>query len=145
MDAKLRLLPLMQKIPILKDFNEKDHHQIIKNIKVEFFASDYLIFREGDAPDGLYIIESGQVRIFNSQPDGVQEIAVLGPNDFFGEMALISAHPRSASAITLENTVTFMLKKQDFDEMLVKDAEMAGRISRELMQRLEKNVRRQRN
>ena len=129
----------MQKIPILKDLNEKDHLQIIQNIKVEFFAGDYLIFNQGDAPDGLYIIETGRVRIFHPQPDdGFQEVAVLGDYDFFGEMALISEKTRSASAITLEETVTFMLKKRDFEELIIKDAEMASRISREFMQRLEK-------
>jgi signal transduction histidine kinase len=57
------------------------------------------IFSEGDAGQFLYLVESGQVRVFKSLPDGTQEtLGRVGPGDYFGEMAFFGQHARSAGA-----------------------------------------------
>jgi signal transduction histidine kinase len=57
------------------------------------------LFDEGRAGGHLYLVESGQVRVFKSMPDGTREIlGRVGPGDYFGEMAFFGRHARSASA-----------------------------------------------
>ena len=57
------------------------------------------IFEDGAAAEYLYLVESGQVRVFKSLPDGTQEtLGRVGPGDYFGEMAFFGQHARSASA-----------------------------------------------
>lgn len=60
--------------------------------KISIAAGAYL-FREGDSPDFLYILLSGQARTMV----GTHEVEVLGPGQIVGEMALIDNAPRSAS------------------------------------------------
>ena len=53
----------------------------------------------------MYMIRSGMVNIYASSQSGVEEeLARLGPGDFFGETTLTAPAPRTASARTLENT-----------------------------------------
>jgi CRP-like cAMP-binding protein len=62
------------------------------------FEDGEVIFRQGDAGSEMYVVFEGQVRIFRER-DGVEtELAELGPDEFFGEMALFDDKPRSASA-----------------------------------------------
>jgi CRP-like cAMP-binding protein len=142
MGDEMILLPILKKIPVLQGLNESDHKEIIKNITGEFFAKNFVIFNEGDEPDGLYIINTGQVRIFHPNPGGEpQEVAILSNNDFFGEMALISDKPRSASAVATKDTVAFMLTKKDFLALLSLNSEIAGRIHKEASMRTQQKKR----
>lgn len=61
------------------------------------------VFREGDLGDALYVILSGQVRLWRRATDGGQKVlALLGPSDHFGELAVFEPIPRTetASAVT---------------------------------------------
>ncbi len=60
-----------------------------------------LLFREGEAGAEAYVLKSGQVEVFVTGAGGERRIAVRGPNEIFGEMALIDARPRSASVRAL--------------------------------------------
>ncbi|MEW6168999.1 MAG: EAL domain-containing protein [Pseudomonadota bacterium] len=57
-----------------------------------------VIFREGDLGHHAYLIESGAVEIFIERPDGDRVLAQLGPDDLFGEMALVGDQTRTAGA-----------------------------------------------
>lgn len=65
---------------------------------LRLFSTDETIFREGDEADKAYIIESGFVEIFVGVGEDAMQLNVLGPGDIFGEMGLVDAAPRSASA-----------------------------------------------
>src|SRR2546426_4749450 len=72
------------------------------------FRKGTIIFHKDQAGDALYIAESGRILIFLPTQGGedlTAEVAV--PGDVFGELALLDGRPRSASADTLEDTVTF--------------------------------------
>ncbi|WP_052049745.1 EAL domain-containing protein [Leptolyngbya sp. KIOST-1] len=65
---------------------------------IRLFNGGETIFTEGSAPDRAYIIESGYVEIFVGAGADSLQLNVLGPGDIFGEMGIIDASPRSASA-----------------------------------------------
>ena len=63
------------------------------------YSAGGVIFRQGYPGDHAYVIEQGEVEIFNEWPDGrIESIAVLASGQMFGEMALTDDAPRSASA-----------------------------------------------
>lgn len=68
---------------------------------IQLFNAGETIFIEGHSADRAYIIESGYVEIFVGVGDDSLQLNVLGPGDFFGEMGIIDASPRSASAKAL--------------------------------------------
>lgn len=137
---KNSILPILKKIPLFQTFNEKDYEKIVKNITLQYYPPRYVIFGEKDDGEALYIIKAGKVRIFH--PVGGNEgekVADLKENDFFGEMALFSEEKRNASAITMTECELFKLFKKDFCELLLKDENMASRLSSEFIRRLKEN------
>lgn len=78
-----------------------------------------VLFREGEPGNSFYIIRSGKIKAFRRDEEGVEtDLAELGPGDSFGEIALLTGGPRSASAETLEDTVLNVLPKEYFDQVL---------------------------
>lgn len=65
--------------------------------------SFFLLLCTGDAADGMYFIEEGNVSIRLEQEGGEVEISVLGKGAYFGELALVTHRPRAASAYASEN------------------------------------------
>lgn len=138
----LSILPILKKIPLLADLNEEDHKEIIKHIEMQYYPAHKVIFNEGDPGDAVYIIKRGVIRIFHPGEDPVEdkEIAMLGDNDVFGEMAIISEKPRNASAQTMEESEIFVLKKDDFIQLVSSNPNMASRISSEFLKRFKINL-----
>ena len=68
-----------------------------------------MIFREGEPGDGLFMVIDGSVRISKHTATGEEALAILEPNAFFGEMALIDFLPRAADAIANAATEIFFI------------------------------------
>ena len=87
---------------------------------VKSFSKNEIIFREGDAASCLYDIHWGKVGIFaNYGADNESLLTELKPEEFFGEMGLLSHLPRSATAVALEdNTKVQLISEEVFSEYL---------------------------
>ncbi|KKP40037.1 MAG: CRP/FNR family transcriptional regulator, CRP/FNR family transcriptional regulator, anaerobic regulatory protein [Candidatus Peregrinibacteria bacterium GW2011_GWF2_33_10] len=133
------ILPILQKIPIFEKLNEAEHQDIIKKIELNFYPKDYTIFNEGDTADALYIIKKGLVQIYKGEGSAKNIFAALGEGDFFGEMALMSDMPRSASVETVEDSEIFILKKNIFFELVANSPDMAFHLSDECLRRMKEN------
>jgi CRP/FNR family cyclic AMP-dependent transcriptional regulator len=95
------------------------------------------LFRVGDAGDAMYFIESGRVRITVTDADGREVIlASLGHGDFFGEMAMLDGHGRSADANVTEDARLAVLTRENFLTFVSSDSrivlEMLSAITRRL-------------
>jgi CRP/FNR family cyclic AMP-dependent transcriptional regulator len=86
------------------------------------------IIRKGDLGDSLYIIAAGQVRVH----DGDRDLAVMGRNECFGELALLDSEPRAASVTAAEPSHLFRLAQDDFDALLKAQPEITRAINRAL-------------
>ncbi|WP_139923529.1 cyclic nucleotide-binding domain-containing protein [Hymenobacter sp. DG01] len=104
-------------VPIMKEVSFEDQHRI---------------FAQGDLGTSLFIIYTGQVGIFTEE----HQLAVFHEGDFFGELALLDAEPRSASAVAQGPVVAFRLDQEDFYDVMEECAEVLQNILRVLCQRL---------
>jgi cAMP-binding proteins - catabolite gene activator and regulatory subunit of cAMP-dependent protein kinases len=78
-----------------------------------------VIFSEGDNGHSLYLLASGNVRVFKSTPDGKETvIKVLRPGDIFAEVVLFERDVYPASAVALKNSIIYVLPKRQFYELL---------------------------
>lgn len=135
------MLDLLKKISFFENLSEAELEKILKICVKQSYAKDSVIFREGDPGDRCYIITAGSVRISKFIPNiGEEALAVLKPGSYFGEMALIDNFPRSANAITNENTEVFAINKTELDKVLIDDRGLGYKLlwtfTRTLSQRL---------
>lgn len=109
------------------------------------YQRNEVIFEEGNEGNDMFIIHRGRVRIVKKTTKGEgKALSILGPGEFFGEMALVDNSPRSASAIAEEQgTQLIVLDKPKFTYMVQQLPDFSLAIMRKLSQRLrETNIQR---
>ena len=96
-----------------------------------------LLFREGDRGRTMYVLQSGKIKISKAVDDEVKTLAVLGPGEFFGEMAILNDKPRTATAEVLEDAKLLVIDARTFEQMVVSNTEIAVRLIKKLARRLD--------
>jgi len=105
---------------------------IVPIMKEVSFHDEQQVFAKGDLGASLFIVYDGEVNIFS----GAQHLATFRKGDFFGELALLDAEPRSATAIAQGEVLAFRLDQEDFYDVMEERSEVLRNIMRVLCQRL---------
>jgi len=95
-----------------------------------------VLFREGETGKEMFVLQAGQVSISKRVRDIEKTLAVLGPGEFFGEMAIISNKARNASAVADKDSRLLVIDTRTFEAMVRSNAEIATRMIRKLAERL---------
>ena len=95
-----------------------------------------ILFQEGDRGAQMFVIRAGRVNIWKRIADSEITLAVLGPGEFFGEMALLEGLPRSAGATVIEDATLVEVDQEAFETLVRKNSEVAMRLMRRLSARL---------
>src|SRR5947209_11388082 len=103
---------------------------------VRTHAAGTVLFREAEKGEKMYVIRSGKVKIWKHISESEITLAVLGPGEFFGEMALLEGLPRSAGATIVEDAALIEVDAPSFELLVRKNAEIAVRLMRRLSSRL---------
>jgi CRP/FNR family cyclic AMP-dependent transcriptional regulator len=109
---------------------------LLPHTKERAYAKTTVIINEGDTSDTIYIILTGQVKVYLRNADGREvTLNVHGPGEYFGEMA-IDGGPRTASVVTLEACKFLTITKTDFKNLLSSNPDFALRLINRLTHRL---------
>lgn len=111
--------------------------EIASSITEVAFAPDEVIFVDASIGEGLYLLESGRVKLTKATKQGNEIIlGILHPNDFFGEMQMIDGVPRSAHAVAIEPSVVAIINQEAFHRLLREQYTAAANVMRALSTRL---------
>ncbi|MBI3926648.1 MAG: Crp/Fnr family transcriptional regulator [Armatimonadetes bacterium] len=128
---------LLRKIPLFSTSSLADLQRLWKVATLREFPPGNLLFVRGDPGDCLFLIKQGRVRIFLSNEAGQEwTLSVLGPFQFFGEIALFANCPRTASAQTLERVQAMTLQRDRFQDLLKQHPPMALPILNQMGSRM---------
>ncbi|HEX9010520.1 MAG TPA: cyclic nucleotide-binding domain-containing protein [Holophagaceae bacterium] len=127
--------------PLFRNLDETERAQILIIGQVRTYRADEVIFREGDAGDGLFIVVKGSVRISKRSATGEEALAVLEPPAYFGEMALIDMAARAADAIANGPTELFFIPLKDLRSLIEAHHQMALKILYALCEVLAQRLR----
>jgi CRP-like cAMP-binding protein len=100
------------------------------------YPKDTMIFSEGQPGEELYIIQRGSVKIVKIVDNNEVLLAVLKQADIFGEMSLLEAKPRSASAIAYEDCTLMAVNKENFQRMVSGQPQIVTRLTQLLAERI---------
>jgi uncharacterized membrane protein len=129
----------LRAVPIFESLDDEAADTICSMLSTEECDAGATLFRAGDAGDSMYLIEDGKVQISMKSSDGEELIlAMLGPGDFFGEMALIDGNPRSANASVIEPSRMAVLSRQHFLSFL----DTSPNVAIEMLTALSRRLRR---
>lgn len=107
----------------------------LKDAQLVFQAGEK-IFAQGDLGTEMFIIQDGEVQIVKHIAGESHVLSHLEKGDFFGEMAVLEALPRTADAVAVTEVRVVAINGSRFDEMLRKNPEVAVRIIRKYSKRL---------
>ncbi|ERP38880.1 Crp/Fnr family transcriptional regulator [Chitinivibrio alkaliphilus] len=109
--------------------------------RVKKYSKGDIIFNEGNTSDGLYLIKTGRVRVFKrvyTKGRIVEyELAQLGVNNIFGEMALLGECTRTASVRALTSTTCMRISKNVFEQHISKLPHWVHTVIKNLVIRLD--------
>src|SRR5882672_9843983 len=106
---------LLRTVPVFSDLSDPDVEALARLCTRRHYPKDTVVFFENEEGDFFFMIIEGRIKVTILGDDGREIIlSVLGPGDFFGEMALLDNEPRSATAIAAEDTELLSLHRTDF-------------------------------
>lgn len=133
----------LRQISLLSGLSRPQLEGVRKRLIASRFRAGEYIYRQGDEPDGLYLVERGQVQMETAGARGASPVAVIADGDVFGEGALLSEGVRSTSARTLTDVDAWMLRSEDFEDLMLQYPTLALNLSRVLQERLRATTQRQ--
>jgi CRP/FNR family transcriptional regulator, cyclic AMP receptor protein len=117
--------------------------QIAQDFAQRRFSQGEIIFREGDPGQVLYMVQTGQVRIFVNGIHGSETSVILcgRPGEVFGELAVIDGLPRSATAVAMAETTLLTIGRENFRKHMRQSPQLALNFLNELSVRVRYNTR----
>lgn len=137
------LMQTLKQVELFQGLTEPQLERLSALCQTQIWSRGDIIFKQGDAANTLYIIASGQVEIavHNAQGDLTPEV-YLGSGQIIGEMGLVDAGTRSASAIAAEdNTHIYSILADDLNRLCNDDTALGYRLMRHIAQDLSFKLR----
>ena len=114
-------------IDVFRDLPRREVERLAETTTMWTCTRGRTVYRSGEAGDTPFLLKKGRVQIVRESADGKRLVtAVLGPETFFGEMALVGQRfPRDSTAEALEDAVVCVLSRQDLHR-LIKEYPLVG-------------------
>jgi CRP-like cAMP-binding protein len=123
-------IELLSKVDLLRHLPPQAIESLLTNVRERHVRAGETVFQAGDPGDALYIVASGRVAVLQPTEQEERPIAELGEGKAFGEMALLSGAPRTATIRALEETELLQIEKTDFDRLVATDRDLAVGLQR---------------
>jgi CRP-like cAMP-binding protein len=128
---------LLRTVPIFSELTDTDITSLSRLTNRRRYPKDTVVFFENEEGDFFFTIVEGRIKVTILGDDGREIIlSVLGPGDFFGEMALLDNEPRSATAIAVEESELLSLHRTDFQSVLTDNRSITAALIKILTARL---------
>ncbi len=129
--------PLFRRFALFAELDDRELQSVAAVAKSRRYAKDDVVFHADESGDVFCLIKEGQVKVTMISPEGKEIIlSMLGPGDFFGEMALLDNEPRSATVVATEALEIVTIWRNDFLQILSENFSITKKVLAELSRRL---------
>jgi CRP/FNR family transcriptional regulator, cyclic AMP receptor protein len=115
---------LLRRVPLFSDLERRELESIARAMKSRTFSAGQQIAVEGESGVGFFVIEDGQAKV----TVGGDEVRTLGPGDYFGEVALITQGPRTATVTADSDLKTYGMTFWDFRPLVEDTPTLAWKL-----------------
>jgi len=141
MTSVLRALEILRRVQIFNGLTETELQFLAERAVPRAYKKGELLFTEGDPCTGLFVIESGQARIFKSSSSGREQVlAVEGPGSSIAELPLFDGGAYPASTAALNDARMYFISKQDFHSLCLVHPQVPLKVLKVVGARLRKLV-----
>lgn len=131
----------LRSVPMFSQLSEQEFAFLSSRIVARTFRAGETIFSEGDACSGLYVVETGNVRIFKSSAAGREQVlSIDGPGSSIAELPVFDGGPYPASAAAVTDSILLFFSKQDFQSLCLQFPQVALKVLKVLGGRLRRLV-----
>ena len=123
---------LVQGVPLFADLDKRELQGVANSMKERMFRAGQKIATEGQMGIGFFLIAEGTATVMK----GEDELASLGPGDYFGEIALIDDGLRTASVVADSELKAYGLTSWEFRPLVESNATIAWKLLRTMAARL---------
>ena len=128
---------VLKKIPYFADLTKQEMRALATRVSKKHLQRGELLFGEGDSCMGLFMVVTGEIRLFNLSPSGREQVlAVRGPGRSFGDPVVFDGGNHSASAAALEDTEVLFISRTDFQNFCREHPDVMFKVIAEVGSRL---------
>lgn len=140
-DARLSHARTIGKVSLFSGFNERELAFLQERVVSRKYVAGEVVFSEGEPCAGLYVVESGSIRIFKSSAGGREQVlSIEGPGSSVAELPVFDGGNYPASVVAIEDCVLLFVSKQDFQALCLAHPEVALKVLRVVGARLRRLV-----
>ena len=123
------VIPLLKKIPLFADLSESRLKQISPRFQYRYVEAGNFLFLKGDPGEGIYLLESGLIRLnFMPGEESVKTDSIQS-GDYFGLAGAMQRSPRMSDAIAILDSVLWFLSDSDLHEIIEKNPKMGIKVA----------------
>jgi CRP-like cAMP-binding protein len=124
-----KLRNVLQGVDFFTRLKLEELETLVENLKKRTVPRGHLIIQQGDKNvDAFYMIASGRCTVWIKKGSQMNKVADLGPENYFGERALITEEPRAATVRAETTSELYVLYKNDFNAILMKNPGIAQEL-----------------
>ena len=128
---------LLARVPLFQGFASRELDALVPAARAVTAEPRNEVFHKGDAGSQLYVVIEGRLKALTTSSEGNEVVFnVMGPGEVFGEMALLSECPRTATVRAIEHCELLVLDRRDFLAFLKRNPDIAVRMLTVLVERL---------
>jgi CRP/FNR family transcriptional regulator len=131
----------LSRVPIFSGLEESELNFLVQRAVPRHYAAGEIVFTEGEPCSGLYVVQTGQIRIFKSSASGREQVlSIDGPGSSVAELPVFDGGNYPASVATLEGSTLLFVSKQDFQSLCLAHPQVALKVLKVVGARLRRLV-----
>lgn len=129
----LDAIATLRRVPFFAVLGEEELRRLAGHCVVRFLSKEELLFTEGDPCEGMYVVQSGAIKLFKMADTGREQVLVIErAGSTVGELPVFDGGNLPASAAALEDSSLLFLPKREFLELCRRNSEVAFAVIRSL-------------
>lgn len=132
-----KMVDILRELPLFSELNDEELKHLESITSKRTFPKRQYVFMEGEPREAVYFIEEGTVKIFKVDEEGNEQVInILQKGEMFPHIGFFDTTPYPATAEVMERTVLFLIRIEDFDNLLMEQPAIAVKVMKIMGQKI---------